>query len=231
MITNTIILIVSIFTIFLVLTIVFWFVLKKRKAQKTSLTAIIDIYPSGKSNVEFNPYTEVSELKLMKIAILYLVKIRYISSSEPDEIFEMFKGIFKDIVGTEVTNEKNHIQYKIEDYANSFRETNGEIAATKNGERFIVNLIEGETMDYVDTQIPFPSGLVANLPISVIFLFEEVFSKIPSENRERFEQLLKFVSSKLFLTKEMNLNDMTRLNSVITNSFKFTEELAKENTN
>ncbi len=211
----------------LFLVIVFWFFVKKQKVR-SSLTAVIDIDPSGKSNVEFSPPLEITDERLIKLALLYFVKIRFLVASEPDEVFNAFKEIFGQIEEQVNENGFSSIRASIAEFAEIFRNPDGGSAATNNGERFIVSLIDESSVNHVETKLPFPPGLAANLPISVVFLIEEVFSRIQSddsENNNRYEALINWLSGSLFVRKEMNLGDMTSFNHVITESFRTTEGL------
>ena len=210
--------------ILLIILIIVVFLLRKRAINRAVLTAIIDMYPSGNSTVEFVPYSHISEIKLMKIALLYAVKIKYLLESEPTEIGGFYIDLIEEIIKPSERVQTGEITERISEFAAKFKLDNETPSATKSGERFLINLIEGVSTDFVDTKIPF-RGISANLPISVILLLDEITSRLSVVNIEIFENQFRFFTKEM-IGSNVQFAEMKRLNKAITVSFNFADEIA-----
>lgn len=67
-------------------------------SDKTDLTAIINILHFGNSEIEFQPISDINEIKLMKLAFLYAVKVRFLLETEPLELRKMYEDLFNVIL-------------------------------------------------------------------------------------------------------------------------------------
>lgn len=160
-------------------------VLNLRAKKLAVLVSTVDIYPSGKSHVDFSPASQVNDLRLMKLALLYAAKIRYVQSDDNPQIAEVYEGLMDDVF-PETSPNSDFLSRLSEGFA-MIQMTDGSPAATKTGERFTIRLVEGKSTDYVQNDLPF-RGLAANLPLSVFFLAHAVALHIDKDNLPVLEQ-------------------------------------------
>jgi len=171
--------------------------LNMRAKSQASLTAVVDIYPSGKSHVEFIPSSNLEDQKLMKLALLYAAKIRYVQSEDHPEVVEMYEGLIDEVIAASELSDKGAFLERLSD-ATALVQTQDEApAATKTGERFTIRLVEGRSTDYIQNDLPL-RGLAANLPISVLLLAHAVAVRLSEHNVFVFERAFLSLQTAMF---------------------------------
>lgn len=163
-----------------------WF-LNKRTNSNASVTAIIDIFPSGKPLVEFVPSANLKDTRLMKLALLYAAKIKYVLGEENPQVIEVYERLMREVVASsEIPEDDNFIERLSENITTIYTQDDFPMA-TKTGERYTVRLIEG-VRTFVNNDLPIQTrGLVANIPISVLLLAHAVAMRLSKENVPVFE--------------------------------------------
>ncbi len=192
--------------------------------QQVTLEAVINISPSGNSSVEFIEESCVTDIKLIKIALLYAVKIAYLLESESAEITEAYKNLIGEIVKPSEWSPVGKMTERLSEMSSLLQEEDTEPSAVAEGERFSISLIEGSEIDSVNTEIPNP-GFVANLPISVILLSDAVARRLHQKMVEVFENQFRFVTREIFRNSIAEINDLKRFNNAITNTLNFAGEI------
>ncbi|CAN5396384.1 hypothetical protein BH20ACI1_BH20ACI1_23670 [soil metagenome] len=189
--------------------------------------ALIDIFPSGKSKIEFVHQSKIKEIKLMKIALLYAVKIAYLLESEPTEMNDAYKNLIEDIVKPLEWFPTGKMTERLSEIATMLQSQDEQPSAVMECERFFVSLVIGTEIDYVNTEIPHP-WLVANLPISAILLSDAVASMLSHKNIEIFENQFRFFTKEMFRNRLMEISDLKRINQAITISLNFADEITND---
>ena len=193
--------------------------------ERVILTAIINIFHSGESDIKFIPSSNINEIKLMKIAFLYAVKVRFLLETEPLDLRKMYKDLFEEITESSKWHPTGAIAERLKEMVSILEMQGEELPESLSEEEFIINLVEGEEIDYVVTKIPLP-GLAVNIPISVILLSNAIASRLSTKNLEIFENQLSTFTQLAFDIKEFQLADLKRLNKSITITMNFAEEIA-----
>lgn len=174
-----------------------WF-LNKRTNRNASVTAIIDIFPSGKPLVEFIPSANLEDTKLMKLALLYAAKIKYVLGEENPEVIEIYERLLQEVVASpEIPEDDNFIERLSKNITTIYTQDDFPMA-TKTGERYTIRLVEG-TRTFVNNDLPIqPRGLAANIPISVLLLIHAVAVRLSKENVLIFEEAFSNLNKVMF---------------------------------
>jgi len=183
--------------------------LNKRASSRATLTAIIDIYPSGKSTVEFIPYSNIEETKLMKIALMYAAKVRYVLKDENPQILEAYRTFLEGISPSKEKIEAGEFVETLSDFTENIQKQQEFSAATKTGERFTVRLIEGRMNQFVHNDLPF-RGLAINIPISVMLLLQAVAIRLTDINGMVFETSIRNLNELMFNEETPQLGMLNR---------------------
>ena len=186
--TATIYVILGIVLIVIGIIVLLPLLLKKRASSMASLTAIIDISPTGETQIEITPSSSITDIRLIKLALLYAAKIRYLQNSEPPELIEMYRNLIEGL--TESSFGKSNFVENLSDMVKTLQNQDEALATVEKGERFTIRLIEGKTNHFVHNDLPLP-GLAANLPISVLLLMHDVIMRLDKQNIPIFERALK----------------------------------------
>lgn len=158
--------------------------LRNRQAKgKASLAVTIDINSSGSPHVDFIPSSNIEDTSLMKIALLYAAKIRYVQTDP--EIVELYQGLMEEVVAPSDLSNNNDFIARL-DIAAAVDPAQYK-AATKTGERFTIRLVEDRKTDFVQCDLPF-RGLLINFPVSVLLLAHAVAIRIAEGNISIFER-------------------------------------------
>lgn len=158
-----------------------FFVLNLRAKSLAILVSTVDIFPSGKSHVEFNPASQVEDLRLIKLALLYAAKIRCVQSDDNTQIAEAYEGLMDDVFFPSASSVSSDLLTRLSNAVEMMQAPDETPAATKTGERFTIRLIEGKSTDYVQSDLPF-RGLAVNLPVSVLILAHAVALRIDRDS-------------------------------------------------
>ena len=195
-------------------------------SETVNLTAIINIFHYGNSDIEFIPSSDINEIKLMKIAFLYAVKVRFLLETEPLELKEMYQGLFEAIIKLSDWSPVGVVTERLKEVASSLEMQDEDLPYLGTDERFLINLVKGEETDYVITEIPLP-GLAVNLPISAIILSNAVASRLSMKNLEIFENQLSTFMKQVFRIEEFQLEDLKKINKSITMTMNFAGEISE----
>jgi hypothetical protein len=189
--------------------------INKRAHNKASVVAVVDIYPSGKSNVEFIPDSNVEDTKLIKTALLYAAKVRYVQSEENPQIVEAYEMLMGAVVAPSELSESNDFIERLSEIAEAIQSQDAGPGATKTGERFTVRLLEGRRTDFVHTDLPV-RGLAINIPVSVVLLARAVARRIDKGNVKIFERAFANLNRKMFDggTPQMSILNQAALDSL-----------------
>ena len=141
MLLNTLIILLIILIVVGALVFFFW-LSNKKEAKKASIIAVIEVFPSGKSIVEFIPHLNIDELRLMKLVLLYAVKIRFALVNENSEVINLYSDLFREVITPPKLENSRNFDERLKEFV-EFMENKEEFSkATKTGERFTINLIE-----------------------------------------------------------------------------------------
>ncbi len=205
----TILMILGIVVVLVVGLILLVLLLNRRAAKQASLTAVVDIYPSGKSHVEFVPSSGYETKQLMKLALLYAAKIRYVQSGENPQIVELYERLMDEIVAPLDLAEPSKLAERLSDFAGTFQEQIDAPAATGTGERFTIRLIEGRTGDFIHNDLPL-RGMAANPPMSVLLVMNAVVSRLSKRETQIFQQSLADLHRVMFNNNKPQLSVLNR---------------------
>ena len=191
--------------------------------QQVTLTAFINISPKGNSSVEFVEKSKITKIRLIKISLLYAAKIAFLLASEPIEITQAYKNLIEEIIQPAEWSASGKITERLSEIALALQEEDIEPSAVLGGERFSISLIEGGEFDFVNTELPNP-GFVANLPISVIFLFDATAKQLSKGMIKIFESQFQIITREIFKSDLVEINDLKKFNIAITNALNFKDE-------
>lgn len=178
--------------------------LNRRAKVKAVLVVTIDIDPLGNAHIEFVPFSNIEDTRLMKIALLYAAKIRYIQTDP--QIVKLYQGLMKEAVTP--SDSSNHFVVRLN---KSVAVDQAQYkAATKTGERFTIRLVEGKTTDFVHCDIPF-RGLLGNFPISALLLAHAVAVRIDAPNIPIFERAFIILNRVMFAEDHPQLFALNRV--------------------
>lgn len=163
--------------------------LNRRAAKQASVMAVVDIYPSGKSHVEFVPQSGYENIQLMKLALLYVAKIRYVQSGENQQIVELYESLMEEIVDPLDLSDSGNLSKRLSEFAGTLHEQIDASATTGTGERFTIRLIEGRTGDFIHNDLPL-RGMAANPPVSALLVMNAVVSRLSEHEAQTFQQAL-----------------------------------------
>jgi hypothetical protein len=193
----------------IVLGFIFLMILKKRAESQTSLTATVDINPNGVSTVEFFSSSGYDDAQLMKLALLYAAKIRFVQSEEDPQIAEAYLGLMKEALDPSESSEHRDFLLRLSKLVQMLQAPIDAPSATGTGERFTIRLIEGKSTDFVNNDLPF-RGLAANVPISVILVINAVAERLTKRSLEVFRIALTRLHEAMFNDSKPRMFEMNR---------------------
>ena len=199
-----------------------YFYFTKRTRSTAELTAVVHIFPSGKTIVEFNPYSEIKTELLVKIALLYAVKICWVLRAENPEIRNLYSDLANEIAISYLDDRLDYsgIADQLRDFAANINSVDEYPGATENGEQFTIRLVGGVSGNFINNDLPLP-GLAANLPISVFLLADAVAQKLPHAELVKFGRAFASVATAIVHDSDFSLQ---KLNAFVIDSIERANE-------
>ncbi len=201
-------------------------ILRRRSSSQAKLKAVITIFPSGEAVVEWIPDISGNAISQMKLAIQYTAKIAYAISSEPQDLQNALYIVLDGIIAWDedeespLRSEETFIQ-RLQNIGDILTKGTSESFYNK-ADRFVVELIEGESGEFVVNDLPFP-GLAANVPISALLLLSEVAnSGLTVDEKLVFQHVLKGLILSLRYEPIRSLSDLRLASKRITSAFNQT---------
>ncbi len=149
------------------------------------------------------------DTQLMKIALLYAAKIRFVQSEENSQIVEAYQGLMEEALDPFESSEQRDFLLRLSNLVQMLQAPIDAPSATGTGERFIIRLIEGRSTDFVNNDLPF-RGLAANVPISVILVINAVTERLKKRNLEVLRIALTSLHEEMFNNTKPGMFEMNR---------------------
>ena len=201
---KTIVIVVAVVVGVVILSIAVVLVLIKRGKARASVIATIHIEPSGKPAVEFAPCSGIDDLKLMKLALLYAAKIRWVLREEDPQVGEAYENLMQEIADPFGLSEDDDFLLRLSEIMGSVETPIDAPKASAGGERFTIRLVEGRVTDFINNDLPY-RGLVVNIPLSVGLLINGVATGIERCNLLLFRKALDNLYPAIFNENEAGL--------------------------
>ena len=186
-------------------------VLRRRSASDEVLKASISISQSSPAVVHWEPYDNLTEWRIMKLATLYVAKIGFVLDSGHPEIRDMFRTALEHLVGDDGSVPDDEFHARLEELAEGLQSLSPEPATTKTEEIFVITMVEQFSEDSISNTLPF-RGLAANVPISAILLMNDVATRITAPmNLHVFERCVAHLVREMYQIDKFDLTSLRRL--------------------